>query len=74
MPSITLPGPLPATPPNSPTVPPVQNTPDSSYSDGGDTDSTFTLDSVIEEGILKNGRTYHTYNAGRKYLSSTNTL
>lgn len=66
--------PLPTTPPNSPTVPLIRSTPDSGYSDGSDTDSTFTLDIAFEEAIFENGRTYHAYSAGRKYLSSTKPL
>lgn len=45
---------------------------DSGYGNDDDVDSTTTVESVHKEGIWENGRSYHSYNAGRKYLSSTN--
>jgi len=72
MPPATPTGPAPTTPFTSPTGPPVQNTPDSGYGVDNDTDSTSTLDTVLYEGIWENERTYHAYNAGRKYLSAAN--
>jgi len=50
MPPATPTGQAPTTLFTSPTGPPVQNTPDSGYSNDDDTDSTSTLDPVIVVG------------------------
>lgn len=71
VPPATPTGTAPTTPFTSPTGHPVQNTPDSGYGNDDDADSTTTLGPDYREGIEEYGRSYHRYNAGRKYLSLT---